>query len=307
MDTDTLEKKVMCPFHFDKNPSMKINLYDGTFFCFGCEATGDALQFVKLANPRLNDLQAMIKLIRITKSKQVRNIKLKHRSEKKKEVKQSLIEAKDYYFGLSKVDWKTTEDIEALRCLSYMESRGFNEDILNWCKAKVNINRVYPIIFPIMDNGEFKGWVCRTNNKRVEKRRKYLYNEGFSRKTTLAGNYSGVKTVVLCEGYMDMLKLRMFGYKKVAAVLGWKVSDEQVIKLKNEGVQTIISALDNDECGIKGTEYLKNFFNVVRFQYPKGIKDAGEMDKKTFEIADKRTLMEYRKWKETQIKKRKGY
>lgn len=33
-----------CPFHDDKHPSMKLN--EDYFYCFGCEATGDVIDFV---------------------------------------------------------------------------------------------------------------------------------------------------------------------------------------------------------------------------------------------------------------------
>ena len=38
-------KMCSCPFHTDKNPSMKI--YDKTFYCFSCNRTGDLIQFVQ--------------------------------------------------------------------------------------------------------------------------------------------------------------------------------------------------------------------------------------------------------------------
>ena len=34
---------VCCPFHRDRHPSMK--LYDDHFHCFGCQATGDVIEF----------------------------------------------------------------------------------------------------------------------------------------------------------------------------------------------------------------------------------------------------------------------
>ena len=34
---------VCCPFHDDKNPSMKLN--EEYFYCFGCGATGDVIDF----------------------------------------------------------------------------------------------------------------------------------------------------------------------------------------------------------------------------------------------------------------------
>ena len=33
----------LCPFHGDKNPSMKV---DKRYYCFGCQATGDVIDFV---------------------------------------------------------------------------------------------------------------------------------------------------------------------------------------------------------------------------------------------------------------------
>lgn len=36
---------IVCPFHSDKNPSMKV---DERFFCFGCGATGDVIDFVSM-------------------------------------------------------------------------------------------------------------------------------------------------------------------------------------------------------------------------------------------------------------------
>lgn len=35
--------KIICPFHNDKNPSMKV---DSRFHCFGCGADGDVIDFV---------------------------------------------------------------------------------------------------------------------------------------------------------------------------------------------------------------------------------------------------------------------
>lgn len=292
------EQKVMCPFHEDRNPSMKVDLIKGSYFCFGCEERGNALQFVQRANPKLNDLQSCILFSEILNSKEVKRLKIKAKARVKKGRKQSLIEAYDYYYGLSTIDWNINSNIpynevtkvEVDRCREYMVNRGFNTKILNISGAKVTYNQYYPIIFPIMDNGEFKGWVTRTTNKRVESRRKYLYNEGLDKLNTLAGEYNNTKgTIVVCEGYMDMLKLKMLGYNKVVALLGWHISNEQVEKLKSEGITHVISALDNDKCGNKGTEYLKEFFRVTRFQYIDGIKDPGDLDKETFRIIDRKT------------------
>ncbi|NLZ73800.1 MAG: toprim domain-containing protein, partial [Bacteroidales bacterium] len=176
----------------------------------------------------------------------------------------------------------------------YLLERGFDLGALNKVKCKVTFNDSYPIIFPLNDMGVFKGYVCRTMDPEIQKKRKYLYNKGFSRRNTLVGKYD-CKTVMVVEGFMDYLKAKQYGVKYVCALLGWKATPEQIEKLKAQGVETIISALDNDECGIKGTKYLENYFEVIRFQYPKSIKDIGEMNKKQFKKAKQKTIKFRRK------------
>jgi DNA primase len=276
--------KIVCPFHEDVNASLLVNLFDGSFYCFGCHASGDAMHFVKLVNKKWDDLHACIKYFRIIRSKKTKHLKMvKHEARIKNDVALNM-QAHDYYYGLKTIDWYR----ESSEIKTYMQKRGFRTGTLNKCKAKINYNEMYPIIFPMFDMGVFRGWVCRTNNKRIEQKRKYLYNEGFSRRDTLVGNYSG-KTVVLVEGYMDWLKMVQAGLNQVAAILGWKITQPQIEKLKKQGVTTIISALDTDSCGEKGTQYLKSFFKVVRFAFPEGIKDPGEMDKRQIKLAIKNT------------------
>ena len=60
------------------------------------------------------------------------------------------------------------------------------------------------------------------------------------------------------------------------------------------GITHVISALDNDECGRKGTAYLKNFFNVTPFQYPTCVKDAGEMSQEQFNTAFNKTKAKFK-------------
>lgn len=274
-----------------------INLNEGVFYCFGCNASGNAIDFVKLANHDLDDLSVFFKYFSILKSKKTRSVgkrkfAIKNEKESIEEKEHLLDVAHDYYFGLKTVDWFDIQD-EA----EYMKNRGFLPKTLNNCKAKLTMNRNYPIVFPMFDLGEFKGWVCRTTDPKIEKKRKYLYNKGFSRRSTLVGDYKS-KTVVLVEGYMDHLKFKQAGVKNVAAILGWKITEQQINKLKANGVKTIISALDKDTCGNKGTEVLKKHFEVLRFQFPDSVKDPGDMNKKQFKIAIEKTknLRRNKRW-----------
>jgi DNA primase len=301
-NTSTLNQKIVCPFHKDINPSMMVNLKDGSWFCFGCNLTGDAIKFVKLMEKQyngLNDLQAYKKYLQILKSDKCSDIRIKHKSVKQKAVSKELyIEAYDYYHGLKKVNWRDSDESEVVNARAYMNKRGFTAKVLSKCKAKVTYNNNYGIIFPMLDNGKFKGWVCRTMIKSIEEKRKYLYNEGFSRATTLVGNYGSEDYVFVVEGYMDRLKFVQFGVENVVAILGWKMSLQQIQKLKDKGVTKIISALDNDECGRKGTKFLKNHFEVIRFAYLKGVKDPGDMQKENFDKMLKQTMKIFNKTKE---------
>jgi DNA primase catalytic core len=51
---------LVCPFHDDDKPSMKIYPATNTFNCFGCEANGDVIEFIQLKE-KCNKHQAIIK------------------------------------------------------------------------------------------------------------------------------------------------------------------------------------------------------------------------------------------------------
>ena len=93
---------------------------------------------------------------------------------------------------------------------------------------------------------------------------------------------------------MDRLKFLQYGENNVVAILGWKASNEQIKKLKDKGITKIISALDNDRPGKKGTEYLKKFFDVTRFTYLKGVKDPGDMNQQMFNKMYNKTMKNFK-------------
>lgn len=295
-DMSSPNPKIICPFHHDARPSMLVNLQEGNWYCFGCARSGDAKKFVKLMNPRLNDLQALSKYQKILKSDKVSGLNIEAIPKRTRIASKQLYdEAYDYYHGLAKVNWRSPDaSQEVSDALSYMGQRGFDANTLNKCKAKVTYNKSYGLIFPMLDNGKFRGWVCRTMVKKIEQERKYLYNEGFSRASTLVGSYGTKDYVIVVEGYMDRLKFVQNGVDNVVAILGWKMSSEQEQKLRDAGVKYIISALDNDDCGRRGTKYLQARFKVTRFCYLKGIKDPGDMTQITFDKMYSRTMQKFK-------------
>ena len=305
-------EKIVCPFHADRNPSMKVDFTDGSFYCFGCGARGKAKDFVKRyekQNRSLDDLECEVKFRRILKDVDKRETPkfVKPTLEVTRSFqRQQYDEAYGYYHGLRAVPWTSPEYSEEESILEYMEARGFTASTLAKAKAKVTYRDPYQLIFPVLDNGKFKGWVSRTTDPEVASFRKYLYNTGFKKAWCLVGDY-GVfggeldsfgnnldSYVVVVEGYMDRLKLIQLGVKNVVALFGWKMSEIQEQKLHDCGIINIVSALDNDDCGRKGTAWLrKRKFNVTRFCYLKGIKDPGDMNEKNFCRMWKRTMHKY--------------
>lgn len=281
--------KIICPFHGDKNPSMLINLDEGKFFCFGCEAHGDAFEFVKLYHPEFNTFQIVQEIQRACRGSKGKQ-KLAIQQVERKQLNMSAV--RDYYYNLPEINWLSNSvDQESKR---YMKKRGFKMQTLNKVGARINLTDSYKIVFPIMDNGVFRGYVGRTTDVRIEQQRKYIYNTGFRRSKTLAGVYSA-SSVLVVEGYMDMLKACQNGVRSVVAILGWKMSQQQQNKLKRKGIITIVCGLDNDEAGNKGYKYLRSLkdFNVVRLHYPKGIKDFGDVNEDIFNSRIKSQLAKY--------------
>lgn len=298
--------KIICPFHGDKNPSMSVNFDEGFFYCFGCGEHGNAEHFAKLVGKQrgLNDLQCL-KEYRDALKSQSNGVKLvcKATSEVTRANLRHLYDiAYDTYHGLKKVSWMSSDEPEVKHARDYMKHRGFKPSTLSKVNAKVTYRDNYELIFPMLDNGVFRGWVCRTTKPEIEAKRKYLYNKGFSRATTLVGDYGkskfkGVKAkyVIVVEGYMDRLKFIQYGVDNVVAILGWKMSESQMQKLRDAGIEVLVSALDNDECGRKGSEFLKKHFNIVRWCYLKGVKDPGDMDETNFKKMFSKTKQKLRK------------
>lgn len=296
-NVDAEEQKIICPFHEDANPSMIVNLKQGSYYCFGCHESGDALKFVQKMEKmrsKSNDLQGCKKFFQILKSDECSRIRIQRVEKVKKTSKQMYAEAYDYFHGLSKVNWRKKSDLDEVNEVrSYMVKRGFTTSTLNKIDARVTFSKNYELIFPMLDNGKFKGWVCRTNIPEVEQKRKYLYNKGFRRKTSLIGNYGDNEVLFVVEGFMDRLKFIQFGVNNVVAILGWKASLHQIEKIKSKkNIKYIVSALDNDKCGIKGSKYLESIFKekYVRFAYLKVVKDPGEMSKETFDKMYRKTM-----------------
>lgn len=281
--------KVLCPFHGDKNASLQINRRNQFWYCYGCGRKGSSVELYQeyelLSGRKVSALQAGIEIRKLLKSSRTYDSSATTYSPsfvEKATYKEGIAIARDFYYNLPEVNWYRPGSDEGREAKLYMRRRGFSAMGLKEAGAKVSYNAWYPIVFPMFENGVFRGYVMRTFDPEVEAKRKYMYNKGFKRERCLPGTYKGYKSAVLVEGFLDKLKANEIGIPNAAAILGWKISQRQIEKLQKAGIKLLICATDADEAGQKGYRYMKRIapkcgFSVVRLRYPKGCKDMGDV------------------------------
>lgn len=290
--------KVVCPFHSDKNASLQINIDKVFYYCYAeCGAKGGSLElykgFYKLEHGKEpSDIKAIEAIKKITGNTIIYTNSTNNNSfVENKSYQEGLQDARNFYFNLPDANWFRPSKVEVNQeetriCKQYMAKRGYTPRTLTMAMAKPTFNKYYPISFPLFENNIFRGYVMRTFDPEVEENRKYFYNKGFKRERTLDGWFKGTDTILLVEGHLDKLKANQLGIKNVVALLGWKITQTQMNKLKKANITTLICGTDNDEAGKKGYRYLKllekqGWFKVYRIRFPKGIKDFGDLQNGT--------------------------
>jgi DNA primase len=279
ISTDRISSKHKCNcfVHHDKNPSMTVFIENNTYYCYSCGAYGDTLQAI-CELEGCNVLQALNKYEDIIANGGISNTHKNTQIVFKPHITfaQAKRDAQFYYTKSRIVDWHIEQ-------FDYMFKRGFTPEVLNKHGVRMTYTDKYRIVCPVIENNHFRGYVKRRTDGE-DSVRKYLYNEGFKSAKTLHGNYTR-DWVVVTEGYMDWLKLQQGGFINSVALLKWKASNWQIKKLKKV-TKYIISALDDTETGEQGTKYLEEHFEkVIRFPFPFGVKDCGDMTTEQMDVA----------------------
>lgn len=225
IDLNEVETKIkmICPFHDDLNPSMIVDFIKQFFYCFGCGTKGTALDFVMLMENITDKMKGCLKLKKIKGKTKNKFIKVRVSTDNIG-FEMGIEKAKEFYDGSRIIDWLTLNS-------HYLFNRGFHPNTLNMIQARITGSYKYPIVFPMYDNSKFVGTLQRTTNPKIEAKRKYLYNAGFARRLALIGTYYK-DWVFITEGYLDRVKFKQFGIDNAAAILGWKISEQQIIKLR---------------------------------------------------------------------------
>lgn len=255
-------------------PSLSIDLAKGFYYCFGCGERGDAISFVQRMEG-VGRLQAAFLVQRWVMQGEAESVVLV-RQWQALQSEAPLIEgaqrwiqrAAEFFEWLDPVDWQQVEPDH------YLLRRGFSPETLRWFDVRENRGSVYPIVIPIHEQGVFRGYVARRIDGGEPK---YRYSYRLPKSLTVAGSWEAGRPILVVEGMLDLLKAWEFGYTRSGALLGWACSKWQAEKLN--ACSVVICATDNDAAGERGFRRLQQMVRrpVVRFPFPPGVKDLGEL------------------------------
>jgi len=277
--------KGLCPFHSEKTPSFTV--YPGTqsFYCFGCGAGGDVINFVM----RTENLDYVAAVETLAKRAGIalpdfdsnngrpdtvsRSRVLQMNLEAAKFYRQMLFDdnigapGRKYFTdrGLSMAAIKRFglgySPQSSASMLKHLTSLGFkHEEIRTAYFAGKNDRGYYDyfrgrVMFPIID---VSGNVIAFGGRVLDDSKpKYLNTSdtpAFKKsKNMFALNYaknSDAGYFILCEGYMDVITLHDAGFGMAVATLGTAITAEQARMMKKYTDRVIIS-YDSDEAGQK--------------------------------------------------------
>lgn len=306
----------LCPFHSEKTASFTVYPKTQSFYCFGCGAGGDGVNFIRGIEHL--DWQEAVKYVA-----QLYNIPLPEEKKQDDEFakrKKLLLKmnkdaaryfnkcfyesdkAKKYLaqrqmknetvtkFGIGFAPESWDGLIKHLISLGYKKTDLIGSGLVNKSHKTGNYfdsfrNR---IIFPIID---LRGNVIAFGGRLIEgEGPKYLNSPDtiVFKKTYNLFNLNMAKnqdqdTFILCEGYMDVISLAQQGFKNAVATLGTAITQEQA-RIMARYAKKVIIAYDSDEAGQKAAkkaiEYLTAVGLDVSVLKMTGAKDPDEYIKK---------------------------
>lgn len=268
----------VCPFHDDSHPSLSVSRDKQIYRCFSCGAGGNVFNFLmnyehKTFKEVLKDLGDRIGLD--TKSLNVNS------SQSKYDNLYQIYKLSHKYFQNNLY----SEYGRSAR--KYLENRGFSEDIikefgvglslakqsdltkllmskeydvsiLNQIGLSNDMHDVYTnrIMFPLYDpSGHIVGFSGRIYD--IESKSKYVNTKEtvIFKKGNCLYHYhiardhcSRENSVILVEGFMDVIRLATIGLRNTVALMGTALTKEQ-INLLTRLSKNIIVCLDGDEPG----------------------------------------------------------
>lgn len=305
----------LCPFHNEKTPSFTV--YPGTqsFYCFGCGAGGDAITFIKKIE-NLDYIDA-VKLLAQRAGIQMPDDSAydDSLSRKRRRILEINRETAKFYYsyllsdkGADGIKYYAERGISANTIkrfglgyapnewnalLNHLKSKGFKPSEMvdaGVVRISQKSNSYYDyfrnrVITPIIDvRGNvvaFGGRVLDDSKpKYINSPDTLVYkktNEVFA--LNIAKDHCA-DSLILCEGYMDVIAMNQAGFKNAVAGCGTALTSEQV-SLISRYTKEVILAYDADEAGQKALAKAINLFKRtdIKIKVPTliGGKDPDEI------------------------------
>jgi len=276
----------LCPFHSEKTPSFSVDPEKGLYYCFGCQKGGSIFNFLQEV-----DNLSFVEAVTILAEKAGIQIETGGESEgasKSKAVKEVLTRvAKSFHYILLHetkakhaldyirargISEKTLKDFsigfapgERMWLYKFLQKRNFSDELLvrtglfkkDEPRKAFYANR---LMFPIYGmDGKVTGFGGRALSEYGPKYLNSSESEVFKKRKALFGLYNAYReikrkdTVILVEGYMDVIALYEAGIHNCIAPLGTAFTETQAQLLKRYTANCIL-LFDNDNAGIQATK-----------------------------------------------------
>ena len=263
-----------CPFHKEKTPSLKVDSEKGAWHCFGCGEGGDAISFImkmeSLGFPEA--VEKLASMVGISLEGQVESPPAEPSTAEKL---RNACETAAYFFG--RCLFENSE--ESREALDYLRSRGLSEAAIrrwelgfapsqrridsylvacNCDEDSINaISRFHGrVIFPIRgEDGKMLGFAARSLDGRGPKYLNSMESADFHKKQILYGldrakdAIAETGSVILVEGYMDVITIHEAGIRNVVACMGTAFSEETATMLSLLADNEIALLFDGDDAG----------------------------------------------------------
>ena len=276
----------LCPFHNEKSPSFSVSPDKQMYYCFGCGAGGNVFTFIQeyenYSFPEAMKFLAERAGITLPE-KEYSQEERRAQDLRTRILNVNKMTAKYYYYQLRTENGRQAMEYLKNRCLSdetirsfglgysnkysndlylYLKKQGVSDELLresglmNVDERKGMYDKFWNrVIFPIMDvNNRVIGFGGRVMG---DGKPKYLNSPEtavFDKSRNLYGlnvaRTARKKSMLVCEGYMDVISMHQAGFKNSVASLGTALTTQHASLLKRYTDEVILT-YDSDGAGIK--------------------------------------------------------
>ncbi|MEE0954987.1 MAG: DNA primase [Eubacterium sp.] len=253
----------LCPFHSEKSPSFSVSQDKQLYHCFGCGASGNVYTFVmNYDNCSFTEaIRQLADRAGVTLPEADESPEERKKDDERSLMREANKEAARYFYaslfhpsGKQALDYLHGRGLsnDTIACFGlgysgksrdslyrYLRSKGFSDSVINKAGLVIFDEQQGPrdrffnrVMYPIMDaSGRFIGFGGRvmgdakpkylnTNDNPVFNKRLNLYGLNFARR-------SRKDSLIICEGYMDVISMHQAGFTNAVASLGTALTEEQ--------------------------------------------------------------------------------